>query len=1246
MLKNELGWRRQLRAVSLVTELDVPDREVREILHALGRLYPDAPPDDAWRLLQVRFPAALIIGLAGIGAQNYHQGNYWSGVWDTAGFRATQHDQQAWADAFRRNLDLFGLARFSGLTRVNVDEILMHSGVPVYCLADLLRMLIRREQAEPGVTGREVLTWARTAPEHQIGVDKPVLRFLRQGGDYAADFVDRCLDLVNLLASPDRPDLDPAELSLPRRIVDEAVRLANLGELDLAALRTAARQSSPRYGDARARAGDSTSRDSGSTDPAAGPVGLGRPQVRLDPYNNGVVLWLPPVGEAPDGRAVWTVTTDSVVNRVRTRSIWPGTTETAPETVLPLNQPVRSIDVRLDDSSPRYELTLVDKDDPLLVFTEDGMRIGPADSLPQGPVWLLHPDPKELGERDLEAVGGTPAELEDAPPPYGWSGWLLRHVDLTGVQALGYAGRQRFVHTARRAHLELPSPLRNVTTVFGTPVLGAPPRLSLPVETVPVTWAVRVRRPGAHQSLAARDVTVGAIDTVVDPVGLIDPGAGDDVRAGSARPERSATRWVDPWEGLPRPLLGAYEVTVRGPLGRGLTRVVEIAEGLVVRSDPPWREMSLAGLVPAGLTLQLGTDAQAGPAGGGGPGVSPARVSLGRHEITARVTASAHGHSRQLLAGAPYMALRRVVPGARNTWSYQPLRLHAETDGRGELLVQLPAAVPAELVVSAGDQELQRIPRTRDRQTTVARFDLTRLADTVARYRRAVVEVDLSGLRIPVIRYAPRRLATGIEIIPTEGAEVLSTQGFPGVGGVVAGCYQLYAPWRPPVLVTLDEAGCSGPLPAELRDAGPLLVVLRLDDPWVPVDWPDWPDPRDYEDVYLLRDRLWRAPADPSGPVAVETELSACLAGRGGQPRSAGGAVAALRLYGVAEDLRRRGLPRDGRPVAAALLAAHPSDALAAPLTARVDATASVAPLVQAGLAALPLGSRLSADDERALWSASPLAAILAGAVHLRAASGPRGVQGRPGSPDPRRFDPGWAARQTEREQRREAQRDRLGSVAGEVALVVLDGGSDPHRTAGRFDAAVARFAQLPPDQLENVWRASGVVPGALLDADTRAVAARRLFDARNQEEIRDLARTADVTLRRVLAALTLAEVPSALEAAIAARRDADAPRWLLLPAVSLGLAGLARQAARSDDRDRSLKVYQALLPAHTALARHAPDLVTIDVLLAELLLRGAAPRRPAVPSAGIPSARQTTNARQATACQTTNLPRELKGDR
>ena len=150
--QREREWRPLLRAVSLVAELDVPGEEVRDVLRALGRVYGDADFDDTRGLLPRCYPACLVVALAGIGAVGYEHGNFWTAVWDHAAFAASQADQTVWGQGFRLALDRFDLARFPGLPQRYVGEILMHAGVPDYCLADLLNLLLRRQSRDPDLT--------------------------------------------------------------------------------------------------------------------------------------------------------------------------------------------------------------------------------------------------------------------------------------------------------------------------------------------------------------------------------------------------------------------------------------------------------------------------------------------------------------------------------------------------------------------------------------------------------------------------------------------------------------------------------------------------------------------------------------------------------------------------------------------------------------------------------------------------------------------------------------------------------------------------------------------------------------------------------------------------------------------------------------------------------------------------------------------------------------------------------------
>ena len=78
----------------------------------------------------------------------------------------------------------------------------------------------------------------------------------------------------------------------------------------------------------------------------------------------------------------------------------------------------------------------------------------------------------------------------------------------------------------------------------------------------------------------------------------------------------------------------------------------------------------------------------------------------------------------------------------------------------------------------------------------------------------------------------------------------------------------------------------------------------------------------------------------------------------------------------------------------------------------------------------------------------------------------------------------------------------------------MLDGAGDPSAQVGQFGPDAERMAVFSAEQVEAVWQAAAVVPQTLLDADTRAVAARQMFDARRTPDLARAAREATSIVR------------------------------------------------------------------------------------------------------------------------------------
>jgi hypothetical protein len=301
------------------------------------------------------------------------------------------------------------------------------------------------------------------------------------------------------------------------------------------------------------------------------------------------------------------------------------------------------------------------------------------------------------------------------------------------VQAVGLPGcRSHPVEVRARPRLLLDDPLPGVAAQDGAPVYAVPPRLLLPQNLgATMRWQAEVGRAGGGAPLASR------------VAGL----AGE----------------IDIWEGIPRPALGAFEVAVRGPLGRGLRRTIFVAEGLSVTYQPRVRPLTGAGLAAgaARLTAVAGATAQ------------PAALRFGPREHAHFIEYQADAESARLVITPPHVAVLCAGAGA-GTWTTAQIHLVAEDFATaGRLLIRVP---PAQLAVQ-GDQgrpELAVLVRGRQAQVIEASgqqspglvgFELARAADTIAAYGRAELVVDMGGALMPVGHVRPRRVALGVDSI-------------------------------------------------------------------------------------------------------------------------------------------------------------------------------------------------------------------------------------------------------------------------------------------------------------------------------------------------------------------------------------------------------------------------------------------------------------------------------------------------
>ena len=168
---------------------------------------------------------------------------------------------------------------------------------------------------------------------------------------------------------------------------------------------------------------------------------------------------------------------------------------------------------------------------------------------------------------------------------------------------------------------------------------------------------------------------------------------------------------------------------------------------------------------------------------------------------------------------------------------------------------------------------MQVIPPSGQQVPGLTGYELARAAETIAHHGRAELLLPWGQSAMPVGYVRPRQLASGAEVRSGQ----LRIRDCAQIEGLTAALYLVRAPWRAPVIVPVPADGVVE-LPDDARDAGPLRVLLRVEDPWTVTEWPDWPGRSCY---------ACDAPGIPVGADLEEETLSRFLAGDVGLARVA-----------------------------------------------------------------------------------------------------------------------------------------------------------------------------------------------------------------------------------------------------------------------------------------------------------------------------------------------------------------------
>jgi hypothetical protein len=1075
----EKSWRRRTDVVSLAAETldDIPQHRREQTLKAFGKLYQEYEPGPAVERLLRRYPAVHVLATAGVAAEHYERATFWPKLVDILRIQPDLNFQRTWGEAFLDNLRALGLPTFEAADDAGtrfVGRILLHSGVPTYCLDDFFKLLSWQRSRTPGLTPEAFVSWAaaRAAGPGISSVDMPVQRFVRFGDEFAVDVAERSFELLDALAAGS----DGSDVLLPARFLQVARELHDGQKIEHVA--------------------HGAMMGSYSIDV--------RPRLVLDPFGQGVILRLPPVGDAPDGRAVWVVILGEEVRRVATESLWPGSTEPAPQTDVAITKPVRNASVALAGREHlQLSMMVVDDLDPLMAFGDDGELIASGLPLPGTQAWILFPGDPEA----LQATGELRV-IAESPLPPGWSGFCLLQVDLSKVTALSVGASKRTVRKFDSARIELAQPVEGVRTSTAMPVFAELPRISIPQTLEGADWDVTLHDDGSGQIIARHRVSEGA-----GPNAL--------------------------WDNISRPIVGSYTVRVRGPWGRGASRSFTMIEGLAATFSPSWRRF-----VPGGLR-QCSAKVRAAD----GIELSCSHIEFDERKREHVLRVGVRSHFRSVVVAPPHMTVAYQAPASTLSPSVRPLTLFREDvqEDPGHVLLDIGAGAEPTLHVMANKRSVQTLA-ARNGRAGVYHFNLAEIVDTLRDFAQISLALDEEGELI-VATMRPRTLFDGIEL---DGSHLVLTNCV-AVEGLSVYLFATRAPWREPACVPVVDGRAL--VPAWLIEAGPIRVMARIEDPWVPLPIPDWPLPG--------QSRLVEADGWVQDGGSEEVAISKFLAG---DMSDSVDVVDFARLWTVRARLGSLALGDRLKDVAAAIdteVYGNPAAALAALTGSEAPSETIPSLMVRSGLAWANLAEAHASSAPPWTQRGALPAALLSAADSL------------------------WSDEEIE----------AAVGVCGDAVNGLLDD-EDPYAGAGCIDEFAERLDQNPGLR-EQVIGAARLIPQGLLSADSRVLAAMDLVAQRRDPRLEWLSRNARSVLREGERLIRMIGDSGTQRAFDARRHPRRTDGWQVYPAISIALALAARHAARGHAEAQKWMLREQR--AWAGLAEVAPQLVTIDLIIAEL---------------------------------------------
>lgn len=629
----------RLRGCQMVFEMGLDEAEHRRLSQAMAWFVQTGRRDKI-----AQYPALLVAYLVSEGIFSFDAKGYWPHVLEHLGAEHTQAEQSALGRGFERSLDEFGLQSFEYLIAQAgglrfVSHILIHGGIPRRSLGDFYLVLDSELRLGRGDAFDIVARWRGHAMTF-CNIDKPVERFLLWGGRLAHDVLGRCIELTDSSAASGSIADRAGSVGLPEYFVTEYDQFRR------------AHPAGPGRRGGRALGSRATY--------------VPRPDVEIDPWDTlGPVLRLPAVDA---DHAAWVVNAEpsggsTTLDAYQDQTL---TLRVAQQWTINLRAGGEMLRTWIIEGVGHIQAVFFDPANGRLVRDRRDLNLGS--------VWALTPDnPLSPVTLSNHRTGAPLDVVEELPRPTGdWRGYTFAHYDLTGVETLVTGGARiegvvRVVQPDDRGRLA-DHPLAAVVTDTGLPVYSR-----LPEVILPPTQALSDGRWRVRFGAGAQDILVGVVKA-------------DELQ------RALADRRDD--EGL----VGEYELSIRGALGRDFSERFAVVPGLSV-SVPT--AVCLPGDAPPSVGINVGdgvlVDGQRGER-------RPVLIRSGAHS-DAHCRVSDGSSTVELRIAVPRLAWAATAVAEARRFGIEPVRFDlADMDvGAGSNLMVMTGRPGTRLVLRLFD---------------------------------------------------------------------------------------------------------------------------------------------------------------------------------------------------------------------------------------------------------------------------------------------------------------------------------------------------------------------------------------------------------------------------------------------------------------------------------------------------------------------------------------------------------------